>query len=92
MARGLKIWLAGNLFGEDVAAIVEVRRGYALDSGNADGCAEQAGALHPYADDANTYAVIRAHWPNRLGLRLRLQLDGSGGRCEKASGGNGTGP
>ena len=86
IAAGGGDFFADNFLGKRVAAIVEIAGGHAFDTGQLDGVAEQAGALHADTDDAEANTVARSrHLPGqRVVLRFQKNRRHSRQRASSA--------
>jgi len=62
-----------DLLGERVAPIIQISSRYTLDSRNRDGASQQARALHPDADHAETDPVTRGHRPRCAYEGIRVE-------------------
>jgi len=85
VAAGGEESLADNFACKGVAAVVEVASGDAFDAGELDGVAEQAGALHADADDAEAETVAGGDGLHREGDVFGFEKNGGGSR-ERAGG------
>src|SRR5882724_7989431 len=89
-------FFADNFLGERVAAVVEIASRDAFDTRQLDGVAEQTGALHANADDAEANTIARSrHLPGqRIVLRFqknrrhsRQRASGSGAALQEFAAG-----
>src|SRR6266852_6174580 len=79
-------FLADNLLGESVAAVVKIAGSDALDARKRNGVAKQAGALHADADDAEAQAIARRRRLQRQRNVFRFKKNR--GRSRECAGGS----